>query len=111
MDGVSKQLTLASYPPIPARVIRSFKHKGLGELWSTGRTTKIDAKLFRRLLSRLDALDAAARPEDVNLPGFDFHALRGFRPTRYTVHVNGPWCVTFEFDGADAVHVDFEQYH
>jgi toxin HigB-1 len=104
-------LTLVSYPPTPARVIRSFKHKGLSELWSTGRTTRIDAKLFRRLLSRLDALDAAARPEDVNLPGFDFHALKGFKPIRYTVHVNGPWCVTFEFDGADAVHVDFEQYH
>jgi proteic killer suppression protein len=27
------------------------------------------------------------------------------------VHVNGPWCLTFEFDGNDAAHVDFEQYH
>ncbi|CDZ56480.1 Hypothetical protein NGAL_HAMBI2566_10300 [Neorhizobium galegae bv. orientalis] len=47
----------------------------------------------------------------MNLPGFDFHALNGFDATRYTVHVNGPWCVTFEFDGRDAVRVDFEQYH
>ncbi len=47
----------------------------------------------------------------MDLPGFDFHALRGFRPTRYTIHVNGPWCVTFEFDGRDAVMVDYEQYH
>jgi len=60
---------------------------------------------------RLDQLDAAVAPEDMNLPGFSFHALRGYRPTRYTVHVNGPWCITFEFDGADAVGVDFEQYH
>ena len=28
-----------------------------------------------------------------------------------TVHVNGPWCITFEFDQGDAVRVDFEQYH
>ncbi|WP_245442580.1 type II toxin-antitoxin system RelE/ParE family toxin [Mesorhizobium hawassense] len=35
----------------------------------------------------------------------------GFEPTRYTVHVNGPWCITFEFDGEDAARVDFEQYH
>jgi proteic killer suppression protein len=47
----------------------------------------------------------------MNLPGFDFHALRGFDPTRYTVHVNGPWCITFAFDGIDAVDIDFEQYH
>ena len=39
------------------------------------------------------------------------HALRGFKPTRYSVHVNGPWCITFEFQDGDAYHVDLEQYH
>lgn len=47
----------------------------------------------------------------MNLPGFDFHPLKGFKPTRYSVHVNGPWCITFEFDHGDAFRVDFEQYH
>ena len=47
----------------------------------------------------------------MNLPGFDFHALLGFSPTRYTVHVNGPWCVIFEFEDGEACRVDFEQYH
>src|SRR5450432_1277635 len=42
----------------------------------------------------------------MNLPGFDFHALKGFVPTRYSVHVNGPWCITFEFDSGDALRVD-----
>ncbi|GIK98770.1 MAG: plasmid maintenance system killer protein [Alphaproteobacteria bacterium] len=92
-------------------VIKSFKSKGLDELWSRGRTSKIDGKMHQRLLVRLDALDAAAKPEDMNLPGFDFHSLRGFKPIRYTVHVNGPWCITFEFEGGDAYRVDFEQYH
>ena len=40
-----------------------------------------------------------------------FHPLKGFNPTRFTVHVNGPWCITFEFDNGDAANVDFEQYH
>ena len=92
-------------------MIKNFRNKGLSELWSSGRSAKIDAKLHRRVLSRLDALDAAQQPSDVDIPGFDFHALRGFKPVRYTLHVNGPWCVTFEFDGADAAQVDFEQYH
>jgi proteic killer suppression protein len=60
---------------------------------------------------RLDALDAAAAPEDKHLPGFDFHALKGHKPKRYTVHVNGPWCITFEFSDGDAWRVDLEQYH
>ncbi|TMJ77246.1 MAG: hypothetical protein E6G91_02865 [Alphaproteobacteria bacterium] len=47
----------------------------------------------------------------MDIPGFDFHALHGHRPTRYTVHVNGPWCITFEFKDGDALRVDLEQYH
>jgi proteic killer suppression protein len=67
-------------------MIKSFKHKGLSDLFESGKTSKIDARMHKRL----DRLDAATRPEDMNLPGFDYHALIGFNPTRYTVHVNGP---------------------
>ena len=92
-------------------MIKSFKNKALADLFNTGKTGKIDAKMHKRILARLDALDAATSPAQMNIPGFNFHSLNGFNPTRYTVHVNGPWCVTFEFDGADATNVDFEQYH
>jgi proteic killer suppression protein len=92
-------------------VIKTFRSKGLAELWSKGTTARIDSKMHRRVLRRLDALESALKPDDMNVPGFDFHALKGFDPTRFTVHVNGPWCVTFAFEGADAVDVDFEQYH
>jgi proteic killer suppression protein len=92
-------------------MIKSFKHKGFFDLFASGKTSKIDARMHKRIMVRLDRLDAATRPEDMNLPGFDYHALIGFNPTRYTVHVNGPWCMTFEFDGTDAAKVDFEQYH
>jgi proteic killer suppression protein len=85
--------------------------KALSDLWSGGKTARIDAKMHKRILARLDRLDAARRPEEMNLPGFDFHALKGHKPVRYTVHVNGPWCITFEFEQGDARRVDFEQYH
>ena len=35
----------------------------------------------------------------------------GHKPPRYSIHVNGPWCLTFEFEEGDAHRVDFEQYH
>jgi toxin HigB-1 len=91
-------------------MIRSYRHKGLKELFEKGSTARIQKPLQERCLRRLDALDRAARAEDMNLHGFDFHALHG-KPQRYTVHVNGPWCITFEFEGGDAYRVDFEQYH
>ena len=92
-------------------MIVSFKNKALADLWSTGRNSKIDKRLHDRILLRLDRLEACSTAAEMNLPGFDFHALHGFIPTRYTVHVNGPWCLTFEFMDADAVRVDLEQYH
>jgi proteic killer suppression protein len=104
-------LDICQASPYVDVVIKAFRSKGLAELWSKGTTAKIDVKIHRRILRRLDALEASLKPDDMNVPGFDFHALKGFDPTRYTVHVNGPWCVTFAFDGADAVDVDFEQYH
>jgi proteic killer suppression protein len=91
-------------------MIKRFRHKGLTELWSTGKTSKINKAFFDRIIRRLDRLDVAVAPEEMNLPGFDFHGMKG-KPKRYSVHVNGPWCITFEFDGEGADRVDFEQYH
>lgn len=67
--------------------------------------------MHKRILIRLDRLDVAIAASEMNVPGFDFHLLRGFMPIRYSVHVNGPWCITFEFEDGDAHRVDFEQYH
>ncbi|HKH80467.1 MAG TPA: type II toxin-antitoxin system RelE/ParE family toxin [Methylovirgula sp.] len=92
-------------------MIRTFKSKALAELWEKGTTKKIDAEMQERILRRLDRLDAAVMPKELNVAGFKFHALRGFTPTRYAVHVNGPWCITFEFVDGDACQVDYEQYH
>jgi len=91
-------------------MIRSFRHKGLKELFETGETSRIQNTFHQGCQRRLDALDRARRPDDMNIPGFDFHALR-VRPVRYTVHVNGPWCITFEFEDGDAFRVAFEQCH
>jgi proteic killer suppression protein len=92
-------------------VIKTFRSKPLADLWAKGSSSRIDARLHKRIIRRLEALNAATNAESMNVPGYDFHALRGFRPTRYTVHVNGPWCITFEFRDGDVLQVDFEQYH
>lgn len=93
-----------------AYMIKSFRNKELANLWETGRS-KIDKHLHSRILLRLDRLNVIVTPNEMNLPGFNFHALSGFEPTRYTIHVNGPWCITFEFAEDEARRVDFEQYH
>jgi toxin HigB-1 len=91
-------------------MIRSFKHKGLRALFDTGVSANVRPDLQARALRRLDALDRADALNDLNVPGFDFHHLRG-RPRRYSLHVNGPWCITFEWIDGEALRVNLEQYH
>ncbi len=92
-------------------MIKGFRSKGLAELWDRSTTAKVDSKLHKRILARLGVIDSAELLTDFAVPGYDFHALKGFDPTRYTIHVNGPWCITFTFDGRDVDAVDLEQYH
>lgn len=91
-------------------MIKSFRNKQLASLWETNRS-RIDKRLHRRILARLDKLNDAETIDDLNITGLDFHALKGAKPTRYTIHINGPWCITFEFEDDHAYRVDFEQYH
>lgn len=91
-------------------MIVSFKHRGLKELFEGGRSRRVAPKLQKRIRVRLSALDAAISLAELNQPGFDFHPLHG-RPQRYTIHVNGPWCLTFEWEDGNALRIDLEQYH
>lgn len=92
-------------------MIKTFKSKVLRDFWQTGKSRKIAADLRGNITIILSVLDVAESKNDLNLPGLNFHGLRGFKPTRYSIHVNGPWCVTFEFADGEARKVDLEQYH
>ena len=92
-------------------MIKKFKHKGLQALFETGKTAKIEKQMHKRIIQRLDVLDSVTEPEDMNLPGFNFHSLTGKKPKQYSVHVNGPWCIVFEFSYGDATNVDYINYH
>lgn len=85
-------------------------HKGLEELFEKGKSAKMQATLVGRTLRRLDAINTAKAPEALNVPGFDFHPSQE-KPKRYSVHVNGPWCITFEWHGENALRVNLENYH
>ena len=91
-------------------MIKSFRHKGLAELFERRQTARGRQDLRARCLRRLDALDAAEVLDDLLVPGFDLHALAG-RPRRHTIHVNGPFCITFEWVDGHAWRVDLENYH
>jgi len=92
-------------------VIRSFRHKGLDRFFRKSERRGVDAKQADRIWRILDRLDAIARPEDMALPGYGFHPLKGDRKGTYAVSVSGNWRITFGFAGGDATDVNLEDYH
>jgi proteic killer suppression protein len=91
-------------------LIKSFSHKGLKELFETGRSARVPSELRQRCVDRLEILDAATDLRDINLPGYNLHPLRT-KPVRHSIHVNGPWCITFEWNAPHVTKVNLEQYH
>ena len=59
----------------------------------------------------LAALDSAQVIEDVDLPGFRLHPLKGAQRGRWSITVNGNWRLTFEFRDGNAYVLDYEDYH
>jgi len=91
-------------------MIRSFKSKVLKKFAATGDASKLPVPEGDRVRRILVRLDAAIKPEDMDLPGFRFHGLQG-KPKRYSVRVTGNYRITFGWDGEDAIDVDIEDYH
>lgn len=90
--------------------IGNIRHKGLSELYETGRSRKINKQFQRRAMELLDILDAATDLKD--LSGIkNFHPLKGDRKGQYSMHVSGNWVITFKFEKGDAFDVNFEDYH
>ncbi|MBB1489485.1 type II toxin-antitoxin system RelE/ParE family toxin [Oceanospirillum sediminis] len=92
-------------------MIKSFKHKGLKRFFETGSKAGIQAKHERRLRMQLAAIDTATVIEDIDLPGFKLHPLKGNREGIWSVTVNGNWRVTFEFIDGNAYILNYEDYH
>lgn len=92
-------------------MIRSLRHKGLKRLFRDDDGSKVQPAHIERLKDILARLDAAAKPQDMNLPGLRLHPLKGNRKGTWAVSVDGNTRVTFDFDGEDVVDVDYEDYH
>ncbi len=92
-------------------MIRSYRSKPLRRYAETGDPAKLSVSNIRRLDVILRALNAAKRPEDMNVAGWRFHGLQGRMKGRYAVDASGNWRITFGWDGRDAVDIDLEDYH
>ena len=92
-------------------MIRSFRSKALRRYAEQGDASRLSVQNPDRIRRILTRLDAATKPEDMNLPGFRFHGLKGKDKGRYAMDASGNWRITFGWLDGDAIDVDLEDYH
>jgi toxin HigB-1 len=92
-------------------VIKSFKHKGLQRLYTAGSAAGVRPEHQKRLRIQLAALDTAQVIEDMDIPGFRLHPLKGDRRGQWAIEVSRNWRLVFKFADGNAFDVDYEDYH
>ena len=92
-------------------MIKSFQHKGIESFFSTGSKAGIQAIHAKRLRLQLAKLDAAQVPEDMNMPGWRLHPLKGNLRNFWSVWVDQNWRMTFRIENGNAFLVDYQDYH
>lgn len=92
-------------------MIKSFLHKGLKDFFETGSLAGIQSSHASKLGAMLRQLDAADGPQDMDVPSWKLHSLKGRLHGHFSVHVSGNWRLTFRFQGSDAILVNYQDYH
>ena len=71
----------------------------------------IDPAHRQKIRIRLAALDTASSIDDLDLPGFRLHPLKGDKQGLWAIDVSKNWHITFEFRDGNAYVVAYEDYH
>ena len=92
-------------------MIKSWKHKGLKHFFEEGSIRGIQAAQAEKIAKRLFVINRAKTINEIALPAFKLHQLKGDREGIWSIHVTGNWRITFAFKNGDAYILDYEDYH
>ena len=92
-------------------MISSFRSKPLKLFYDKGDASKLPADHLVRIQNVLTRLDVAKKPEELNVPGYDYHQPKGNLKDFYSVKVKNNFKIIFRFFGEDAADVDYLDYH
>ncbi|WP_174889451.1 type II toxin-antitoxin system RelE/ParE family toxin [Candidatus Williamhamiltonella defendens] len=92
-------------------MIKSFKHKGLKQLFEKGIISGVPAQDADRINDRLQAIDTANHIEELNRQIYKLHRLKGNLEGYWSITVRANWRITFQFINGDAYVVNYEDYH
>ena len=91
-------------------MIKSFRHQGLQKFYETGIASGINSGHQKKIRMRLVALDTATCIEEMDLPGFRLHHLKGRKPKTWAIDVSKNWRISFHFKDGVAYIINYEDY-
>lgn len=92
-------------------MIQTFRNKALKKLFKENISKGIPKELEKKIRIRLEVIDAAVIIDDIRLPGYDLHELKGDRKETWSIKVSANWRITFRFEDGEAYDVELEDYH
>ena len=92
-------------------MIRSFPHRVLKRLYARDDPASIRPDLLERVRTILGRLDAAETIDDMRIPSYRLHALKGDLKGYRAVTVRANWRIVFRYEDGDAYEVELLDYH
>ncbi|ADJ29905.1 type II toxin-antitoxin system RelE/ParE family toxin [Nitrosococcus watsonii] len=92
-------------------MIENFKDRRLKRLYERADRSKIQADLVDKVERILARLEQALVIEDMDLPGYRLHSLKGDLKGFWSVSISGNWRVIFRFENGKARDVEMIDYH
>lgn len=92
-------------------MIENFKDRRLKRLYERGDRSKIQADFVNKVERILARLDQALVIEDMDLPGYRLHGLKGDLKGLWSVSIAGNWRIIFRFEHGKARDVEMIDYH
>lgn len=92
-------------------MLNTFKHKGLEAFFTEDNRRFLNPQHVGRVKRILDLLNDADKVEELNIPGYGLHPLKGERKGEWSMKVSGNWRITFRFADGHAFDVNLEDYH
>ena len=92
-------------------MIRRIRHRGLKRLYEDDDRRGLNPQHVEPIRRLLAYLDRASEPQDMDLPGWRLHPLKGELAGYWSVTVRANWRIVFRFENGDVTDVDYLDYH
>jgi len=92
-------------------MIQTFRDRRLKRLFERGDRSKVPPGMADKIENVLAVLDSARTVDDVDLPGYRLHPLKGELAGLWSVTINANWRIVFRFEDGMAFDVELIDYH